>query len=436
MASAEPDPKLEEKSGTPPALGSQTGSTAVSRSESDLEESWKDRFKAVALVDLSVSENTSRIRAFQAENGDGLYYLAQADLKGWPQSQVRDLIQALLEGDRIMIRPDRSPKECFLFDAIKLDNYTFIAALLSVADRDKLGLIILSPYDEYDRSCLHLAIDCRCPFTSELIDIHEPQARRVFREKDVRGHAPLHRAVLQTPDPPHPPNSRAFRADDIVSQLIAKDAQVLSYQDSGGYTPYRLRLHCMDRLPPRRHGLISARQEPRPGGEVPLLGENRTDDSILERIQEAVVRLLAPDAMSKALLSAPTRFRKDFVTLFSSLRRNGVCKIIELSVNDLEGSGHSDEAIEDALGGFEVERWNWKRDDIPSWVIANCSGVVREIDIYFSGDEKVLQEWLGPDGFRHKIHFPETRERMANLDVKRVSKSSSRRVVCVSKLNG
>lgn len=49
------------------------------------------------------------------------------------------------------------------------------------------------------------------------------------------------------------------------------------------------------------------------------------------------------------------RGRQDTISLFKWLREEGVKQIVRVKVDDMEMPCHSDEAIEEALAGFDVE---------------------------------------------------------------------------------
>ncbi|KFA55595.1 hypothetical protein S40293_09579 [Stachybotrys chartarum IBT 40293] len=70
--------------------------------------------------------------------------------------------------------------------------------------------------------------------------------------------------------------------------------------------------------------------------------------------------------------------RKDLVSVFSWLRENHVRTIKRVVVIDDGDRPHSDEAIEEALRGFDVESWDWKKPDICSDVIHSTAPNVRE----------------------------------------------------------
>ena len=103
------------------------------------------------------------------------------------------------------------------------------------------------------------------------------------------------------------------------------------------------------------------------------------------------------------------RYRKDYLAVFDWLRRKGVRRIIRVVVDDTGVPFHADETIENALEGFEVEIWDWKRDHVPISVIAKSSSDVREVSLYYSGDVDSLEEWQRDGGFANESRFPEVR---------------------------
>jgi hypothetical protein len=94
------------------------------------------------------------------------------------------------------------------------------------------------------------------------------------------------------------------------------------------------------------------------------------------------------------------------VGLFDWLQRNKVQTIIEVTVIDDVESPHKDSSIEDALRGFNVEVWDWKKPDQDPNVISTSSSVVREISLYWTGNNVVLMGWASSQGFANKEKFP------------------------------
>lgn len=94
------------------------------------------------------------------------------------------------------------------------------------------------------------------------------------------------------------------------------------------------------------------------------------------------------------------------ITVFQWLRKNHVERIIKVMVIDDEDPPHADSSIEEALSGFQVEIWDWKRLDLSTEVIYNSTNVVKEISLYSSGNNSVLMGWASEQGLPNKDKFP------------------------------
>lgn len=86
------------------------------------------------------------------------------------------------------------------------------------------------------------------------------------------------------------------------------------------------------------------------------------------------------------------------VFLFNFLRSKGVKRVIRVIVDDKEQPAHSDEAIERALGGLDVEIWDWRKYDLCTLTIVTAAPHTREVDLYWSGNNAVLRGWSEPGG--------------------------------------
>ena len=93
------------------------------------------------------------------------------------------------------------------------------------------------------------------------------------------------------------------------------------------------------------------------------------------------------------------RSRLDYVKVFNWLRKKGgVRKVLEANVEDDETEPHCDEAIEMALQGLDVEILNWKKLDLCSDVLCKAASNVKELFLYSSANNDVLQNWSTKDG--------------------------------------
>jgi hypothetical protein len=86
---------------------------------------------------------------------------------------------------------------------------------------------------------------------------------------------------------------------------------------------------------------------------------------------------------------------------FNWLRTSkGVKRIIKVEVQDLQGNGHSDEAIEKCLAGFHIESLDWQKIDLDPETIYNAAPNLRELTLHWSGNNAVLRGWSEHDGLK------------------------------------
>ncbi|KAL9566297.1 hypothetical protein ACKAV7_009656 [Fusarium commune] len=92
--------------------------------------------------------------------------------------------------------------------------------------------------------------------------------------------------------------------------------------------------------------------------------------------------------------------RWDLVHIFDQLRKKGVETVLRVFVQDSDPDylSHSDEAIEKALGGMGVEVWDWNKTDLCTEVIVNAAPKIREVHLYWSGNNAVLRGWSEAGG--------------------------------------
>ncbi|RSM19133.1 hypothetical protein CDV31_002054 [Fusarium ambrosium] len=98
--------------------------------------------------------------------------------------------------------------------------------------------------------------------------------------------------------------------------------------------------------------------------------------------------------------------RTDLIKVFDWLWQNGVREILKVMVVDNKDPPHADSAIVEALEGFKVEEWDWKRVDLCSDVISNASLFVREASLYASGNNAVMMGWASAEGLGNRVKFP------------------------------
>ena len=74
---------------------------------------------------------------------------------------------------------------------------------------------------------------------------------------------------------------------------------------------------------------------------------------------------------------------------------------------------HADAAIVEALYGFQVEEWDWKKMDLCADVIYESSPGVREVSLYSSGNNAILVGWASAEGLANRRNFPQVSSRKA-----------------------
>ncbi|KAF4631245.1 hypothetical protein G7Y89_g6885 [Cudoniella acicularis] len=91
--------------------------------------------------------------------------------------------------------------------------------------------------------------------------------------------------------------------------------------------------------------------------------------------------------------------RKDYIYIFDWLKSTAcVKKILKIVVEDDDLDYHSDEAIEYAVNSFDVESWNWMKSDMCSHAIKKSAPNVRDVTLYWSGNNAILRSWAAEDG--------------------------------------
>ncbi|THV44375.1 hypothetical protein BGAL_0659g00010 [Botrytis galanthina] len=89
-------------------------------------------------------------------------------------------------------------------------------------------------------------------------------------------------------------------------------------------------------------------------------------------------------------------------------------------IDDSKIPAHSDEAIENALEGFDVEILDWRKVDLCPEAIWMSSRKLREVYLRWSGNNAVLRGWSEPEGLRRLEHLTKV-----HLHVKQVGLPSS-----------
>lgn len=92
------------------------------------------------------------------------------------------------------------------------------------------------------------------------------------------------------------------------------------------------------------------------------------------------------------------RGRDDLTFFFKWLYDKNVRHIIKVRVDDSQDPPHSDKAIENSLGWFEIDTLSWSRMDLDSETLRKACQNVRELYLRWSGSRAILRAWGEPDG--------------------------------------
>ncbi|OAP61844.1 hypothetical protein AYL99_04047 [Fonsecaea erecta] len=115
---------------------------------------------------------------------------------------------------------------------------------------------------------------------------------------------------------------------------------------------------------------------------------------------EFTTRELPPrggDSMSKSSGSTG-KGRRDMEVPFKWLHDKGVTNIVKVIVDDLEPPCHKDESIQNALRKFDIEILDWRKIDLcPDTICKSCPNL-REVHLWWSGNNGILRAWSEPDG--------------------------------------
>lgn len=92
--------------------------------------------------------------------------------------------------------------------------------------------------------------------------------------------------------------------------------------------------------------------------------------------------------------------RTDMVAFFEWLHKKGVRTIIKVVVDDRKCTPHSDEAVEAALGKFDIEILDWRKVDMdPRAMWRGCrESNLRQVHYWWSGNNAILRACSEPDG--------------------------------------
>ncbi|KAK3314432.1 hypothetical protein B0H66DRAFT_583437 [Apodospora peruviana] len=93
--------------------------------------------------------------------------------------------------------------------------------------------------------------------------------------------------------------------------------------------------------------------------------------------------------------------QRGFRSLVKQLQFEDALQYVAIpKIHDSFNPPHTDEAIEEALRGMDVEIWDWKKTDLCTEVIYTAAPRVREVHLYWSGNNAVLRGWSEEGGLK------------------------------------
>lgn len=111
-----------------------------------------------------------------------------------------------------------------------------------------------------------------------------------------------------------------------------------------------------------------------------------------------VERIPQSKMMKKQQQQQDGKGRRDMEFLFDFLREKKVKRVLKVIVDDTTDTPHSDESIERCIGGLGCEIWDWKKIDLCSETILKAAPDVRELSLYWSGNNAILRGWSESEG--------------------------------------
>ncbi|KAF5700339.1 intracellular serine protease [Fusarium mundagurra] len=282
-------------------------------------------------------------------------------------------------------------------------------------------LPVYSPYD----TVRHLIARYPKALLLEDSNQHTPYQRRLwwlqYCEDELVGFSGS--SIPHDKEDQNPNMSKVFEDDAVISYIRAYSIRNFTTSDTMSmlYRPGQGRINFEPELPLsarltsilERHieFVLSEFTETLSGRYLEQLGQHLLFERVLKQVVLPNLKFESSQLASYGAIRRPThpdQCRRDAFRIFAWLRKSGVQKIIKVTVDDSEESYHSDETIVNALEGFEVETLDWKRNDIPSSVIANSSSVIKDLRLYFTGKASVIKDWCGNGGFRNEDLFSES----------------------------
>ncbi|KAL5334909.1 hypothetical protein BJX70DRAFT_410989 [Aspergillus crustosus] len=263
---------------------------------------------------------------------------------------------------------------------------------------------------------LHEAMSSQDLTSAHKIILIEIAPEEAFCSLDSTGLTPLHQAVAY--------ENCSIDQDQVVNQLLSKGpSRTMDTETRGGHSVYEYhestRRSRIRRVPTMRSNEVYAesneakqktsdkeREEVAERGHSLTAGEFRKNfkDIVLEPVLKYVA---FPDVSIKIDMMSmedeelrednSIMGREDMIFFFKWLRGKGVKQVLNVCVDDSK-QPHSDEAVEQALKGLQIEVLDWKKVDLCSECILRVGDSVHTLRLQWSGNNLALRAWSELEG--------------------------------------
>ncbi|KAK0634137.1 hypothetical protein B0T14DRAFT_599241 [Immersiella caudata] len=257
---------------------------------------------------------------------------------------------------------------------------------------------IISVQDDKGMNCIHVAIAAGIPH-SLVLDLIRRAPGTVFREQNNRGLTPLHEAVRY--------DRCKSEQVEVVEELLRRDHDALSIVSGStslpdasikkGLAPYQY--HLEPKTIKGRFFPFAPWRKTTASSQMP---NSSYATQIKDMLRLWILRTRSEDDARGLLYGSGSAgkpaARSDALFVFGWLRSKGVKRVIKVVVKDLTAPPHTEESIEKALWGLQVELLDWQRVDICPTVVRSVGESLEGLVLYWSGNNAVLRGWSEPEG--------------------------------------
>ncbi|RFU79743.1 intracellular serine protease [Trichoderma arundinaceum] len=377
-------------------------------------------------------ESKYKERFSKKRNGDQILHTLAKNETKWSDEKIKKFLDWILGRHHELLNPKNKDNYTPFHLAFMYKNDAFIEAVL-----EKSGLVnisnVLSDTCQYGNS-LHVAIKYMCD--TRLIELMMKPCANVSEilsnGKTDTLDTPLHLCIKMDLEgggdelgdgdgDSSDSGSEPDTCKENAKEEKLQEDEIASYVRSYCVRNFsrEMIMECLYAPGQERHIEFDLGGLPHPSiseDYLKRLSSHLRFESILKYV--ALPKLTMEKAISRKNIGRllPKKGLSDLVDVFDWLHKNGVRKIVKVMVIDDGDPGHADASIEKAVGRFGVEIWDWKRLDLSTEVIQNCSKDVKEISLYSTGNNAVLMGWASEQGLPNIKKFPKGLEDKDRLE--------------------